>query len=72
MHILHRNDDQQKNDRDSLRYGSQSENEKEKKGREKGERRRRKGDGRERGRIGKGYRKGSPRDTAPGSLESQP
>lgn len=67
MHILHRNDDQQKNDMDSLRYGSQSENEKEKKGKEKGQRRRRKGDRRERGRKEIGYRKGSPRDTSPES-----
>ena len=68
MHILHKDDDQELNDRQSLRYGTQSENEREK-------RRRGKGKKKGRGRKGKIGRKGSPRGTSagsPASLESQP
>lgn len=64
MHILHRNDDHERNDRNSLRYGTQSENEREKKGRRN-----------RRGRKEIGRKKGSPRGTSagsPASLESQP
>jgi hypothetical protein len=51
MHILHKDDDQEKNDRQSRRYGTQSENEKEKKGREKG--RKEKGKGKKERKEGK-------------------
>jgi NUMOD4 motif/HNH endonuclease len=70
MHILHKDDDKSRNDINSLRYGTGSENEREK----KGERER---DGRGRYRRGRkeiGRKKESPRGTGPGSpasLESQ-
>jgi hypothetical protein len=59
MHILHQDDDQERNDTGSLRYGTQSENEREKK---------------RRGRQDQEGRKQVPRGTSPaspGSLESQ-
>ena len=71
MHILHEDDDKSRNDIGSLRYGTGSENEREKKGERK---RDRKGRYR-RGRKEIGRKKGSPRGTGPGSLaspESQP
>jgi hypothetical protein len=63
MHILHAGDDQERNDTGSLRYGTQSENEREK---NRGKNRR--------GRKEQEGRKQVPRGTSaesPGSLESQ-